>query len=1026
MPLADAPAATLGTDHAPATALGGEHTASGPPGADHAATALPGAAAHPGADQSAVPPRGAAHGAAHPTGAGHHADAGHHTDAAHGGGDPHGHPAALQPTADVAAPQLHNPRLAAAARTIQRSAATQKQAIHAAAESQHRAVVAHASSHAAAIEQTAAQKIAAVQAHIAGQRAAVSAAFAAARAAISSRAAAQKAAIQADGTKALGDLKKLIADKQKAAKAGAEKEAKALETTGQNQATHAHSEMNTTISAINSAAASACASAGGDADVQKAVNDAVNQAKSDAIAKTHQQGNDVASKAQKDAKDAAQKIREGGDKLAGELGDKSSQVETSIQDATQAASARVAAGEQSSLQQLTDGEHQALAGLDHMRASAAPPLRSAASRAAAQARATGSKAGAALNHAATAQLHAIDHATRQAHGVLQSVPHGSEVNDAALDHSVTRIDASFVKIHTEGAAALTGETGKLNAGLSSMEAKFRASASVLGGKTESAASAAVAHAHQAIDRTRQAFDTECTQARNDLHQAHSQAITRYGSELDHKITAGNQKWAHKRTDSEQKIHDDVDKGLKGIIDMRSQVGPKFQGIADKAKQKAKRPWWQKALSGIWEGLKSFVGGLLVFIAAVLIVALVVLLFVSGIGEALALALEIVGVCFLVYSLISSEIGRWKEFLQRAREGHWNVWQMIGGGALATLAGVGDVFGVTQLVEAATGYDAVSWQKLSTEERWKRGTEGALTLITLGLLKRAKVDAGDTAVGDGAGDGGRGGERKGGGSQPTRGGDQAAHDPTPPRTEPTRTEPTRTEPTRTEPTRTEPTRTEPTDGGAHEHKSSGLQKMETGASRGVDPTPESIRQGTVRMEDHPDFPQVREDLQAKGYEFTYDDGQAPKVKIVETVDADGEPIGLKKYLIANRGMRWLDLEHELGHVDQMESMEHPLVTDRVLEDGKPYKGPNRGGFLTEQFNAITEYHNRLIEYFRLEDRGVDPATLEEHADGVRYWRERYESKGTKRGRSQTAKEFIDKNFPDLPGLDARWLEEGGTP
>jgi hypothetical protein len=124
------------------------------------------------------------------------------------------------------------------------------------------------------------------------------------------------------------------------------------------------------------------------------------------------------------------------------------------------------------------------------------------------------------------------------------------------------------------------------------------------------------------------------------------------------------------------------------------------------------------------------------------------------------------------------------------------------------------------------------------------------------------------------------------------------------------------------------------------------------------------------------------------------------------------------------MRWLDLEHDLGHVDQMESMDHPLVTDRVLEDGTPYKGPNRGGFLTEQLNAITEYHNRLIEYFRLKDRGVDPAVLEEHAEGVRYWRDRYESKGTKRGRSKTGTDFVNDNFPGLHELDARWLAEDG--
>jgi hypothetical protein len=230
----------------------------------------------------------------------------------------------------------------------------------------------------------------------------------------------------------------------------------------------------------------------------------------------------------------------------------------------------------------------------------------------------------------------------------------------------------------------------------------------------------------------------------------------------------------------------------------------------------------------------------------------------------------------------------------------------------------------------------------------------------------------------------------------------------------------------EATHTEATHTEPTDGSEHVHERFGPQKMETtGASPGVDPTPESIRQGTVRMEDHPDFPQVLEDLQAKGYEFTYDNRGAPRVKIVETVSSDGKPIGLKKYLFANRGMRWIDLEHELGHVGQMEAMESPMVTHRVLEDGREYTGPNRGGYLTEQLNAVTEYHNRLIEYFRLKERGVDPELLQAHADEVRKWRKEYLKKG-KAERSPTVKNFIGKNLPDLPELDARWLaEQGGS-
>lgn len=175
-------------------------------------------------------------------------------------------------------------------------------------------------------------------------------------------------------------------------------------------------------------------------------------------------------------------------------------------------------------------------------------------------------------------------------------------------------------------------------------------------------------------------------------------------------------------------------GLQGVIDLRGQVGPKFHEIAEKAKAKQKRPWWKKALSGIWEGLKSFVKGLVVFLVAVIVVALVVLLFVSGIGEALAIAFEIVGVCFLIVGFVSSLMGRWQELMARLRSGRYPWYAALGLGALTVLASAGDVFGVTGLVEGIVGHDAVTWQPLSTEERAKRATEGALLLLTLGLLR----------------------------------------------------------------------------------------------------------------------------------------------------------------------------------------------------------------------------------------------------------------------------------------------------
>lgn len=142
--------------------------------------------------------------------------------------------------------------------------------------------------------------------------------------------------------------------------------------------------------------------------------------------------------------------------------------------------------------------------------------------------------------------------------------------------------------------------------------------------------------------------------------------------------------------------------------------------------------------------------------------------------------------------------------------------------------------------------------------------------------------------------------------------------------------------------------------------------------------------------------------------------------------DGTLLRTEKTVVVRPGMRFLDLEHELGHVDQAESFRKPLATRRVLENGRPYRGPDRPGLLTKQLDAIVEYHNRLVEFFRLKERGVAPQILREHADGVRAAREVYWRNGMRQGRAQSAKLFVRDNLPDLPALDARFATEDGSP
>jgi hypothetical protein len=206
---------------------------------------------------------------------------------------------------------------------------------------------------------------------------------------------------------------------------------------------------------------------------------------------------------------------------------------------------------------------------------------------------------------------------------------------------------------------------------------------------------------------------------------------------------------------------------------------------------------------------------------------------------------------------------------------------------------------------------------------------------------------------------------------------------------------------------------------------GAHKLSSGIEDGIDPTPESVRQGTVRMEQHPDFLKVVGELEANGYKIKYAEVD-PHVEIREVLTPDGTLIRLEKVVVVQQGMRFLDLEHELGHVEQIQRFKQPLVTERVLENGRPYRGPDRPGLLTKSLDAITEYHNRLMEYFRLKARGVDPEIIQEHAAGVRAARSAYRKQGIKGGRAQSNTKFIQENLPDLPDLDTRFVTQETDP
>src|SRR5690606_14364074 len=198
----------------------------------------------------------------------------------------------------------------------------------------------------------------------------------------------------------------------------------------------------------------------------------------------------------------------------------------------------------------------------------------------------------------------------------------------------------------------------------------------------------------------------------------------------------------------------------------------------------------------------------------------------------------------------------------------------------------------------------------------------------------------------------------------------------------------------------------------------------GAEPGVDPTPTTIAHGTVRMEDHPDFPALKQELEELGYSLVpvEDKSDPPHVAVRHIFDSSGNRIRIEREVRIHPGMRFLDLEHERDHVYQMRDRfrnGEDLPTEVLKEDGKgKLTAANFVPRMKKWQDAIIEYHVRLQEYIRLAERGVDQEILDKHLQGVKAHRSNYWRTGLKEGRSKTQTRWARQHLPDIAELERR--------
>lgn len=200
-------------------------------------------------------------------------------------------------------------------------------------------------------------------------------------------------------------------------------------------------------------------------------------------------------------------------------------------------------------------------------------------------------------------------------------------------------------------------------------------------------------------------------------------------------------------------------------------------------------------------------------------------------------------------------------------------------------------------------------------------------------------------------------------------------------------------------------------------------INTSAKIGEDPSEETIRIGTVRMKEHPDFEELETSLSDKGIitkeveDVTNDVGYTERI----VLNARNQKIRTEKTLEWYPEMRFLDLEHEIDHIKQFEeNLNGDYCTHLVQEKPQGLKTieDSNLGWLNKPQKAFLEYEVRIREVERLKERGASKTLLDEHIEGLKeaYNHFRDKTKNLQSSKKRAFENWRYEHFPDFKDFD----------
>jgi hypothetical protein len=626
------------------------------------------------------------------------------------------------------------PELASAGAQIRQSVGAEQAELRAAVAGLRAGAAGDTAARAADVQARTQVEVTAVAALIETRKAEVGGRVAAARAAVQGGTAARSAQARAAAGTSRQALQQQVGTKRADATSAAGEQARLAEEDGSAEARRAvrtSGEVEERVAATGRQQADAYP---GEPDVRRAVRDAVTGTARDVTRDMRGKGGEIAGEVHRTAADLARTIRTAGADLVRNLGGNTAEVDGSLTDSAAATADQISGLGAEQAERLTDLGRQATAALDQLKAAATEQIRTAGRQAAETVRSTGIRAQTSLDTAEQDGASQLAAGGAAAAAALGAAPGRRRRAPDALDQFGQQVGGQLRSARTQTVGDLSTAAGGLGEQLSTQVNVF--GGALDGGRTQidTEATRIVGSVAGAAGPAETATGTAGDSALTELRGVHGQVIDRYVGGLGEQVDTATRGWSGQREQTLADLGGKVDEQLRGHREAESRAPAQFDGAAREAAEAATASIWAQIGRGIWNAVKKFGQGLLVLLVlslavfAVLLLLGVVVLSVEGFLIAVAVA----GLCLLVYAVVTGFMDRWAEYRQKWGDQPW--YADVGAALGIAVLSVGGAFGVTQLLEGAFGYNFVTFEHLTPEQRAERITEGVLTIATILLFR----------------------------------------------------------------------------------------------------------------------------------------------------------------------------------------------------------------------------------------------------------------------------------------------------